>query len=182
LGEVAEFLDALNYTSDLFVKTTVDLVLDCLLLTSGINLLFELLVATLELVEGVQGLIELVFLQLDLVGISLDHDLFDLILLDVLVNSILFGGLERWKFIETVSSSCHVVTIKRDTKSLTHLRIIDFEDVPGFLLFKILLGLLDLTSKYHQALLLVLELLGEAVSFTLKALGLTFIHSSLAHA
>lgn len=182
MGEIAELLDALNDTSDLFVKTTVDLVLDCLLLTSCINLLLELLVATLKLVESVQRLIELVLLQLDLMGISFDHNLLDLILLDVLVNSILFGGLERWEFVETVSSSCHIVTIKRDTKSLTHLRVIDLKDVSGFLLLEILLGLFDLTSKNHQAFLLVLEFLSEAISFTLKALGLTLIHSGLAHA
>ena len=83
--------------------------------------------------------------------VSLDHDLLNLILLNVLVDSILLALLEGWELIETVSSGAHIITIKRDTESLTDLRVIDVKDVFSFLLLELLLGGLNLSSEYHQA-------------------------------
>ena len=120
-------------------------------MTVNIDLLLKLLIAASELIVGVESFIELVLLQLDLVRVSLDHDLLNLILLNVLVDSILLASLEGWELIETVSSGAHIITIKRDTESLTDLRVIDVKDVSSFLLLELLLGGLNLSSEYHQA-------------------------------
>ena len=96
LGKVIELLDAFNHALDLSLDATVDLVLDSLLITGGINLLLELLVSTFELIERIESLIELVLLQLDLMSVSLDHDLLNLILCNVLIDSILLGRSSSW--------------------------------------------------------------------------------------
>lgn len=181
LSEVVELLDALDDATNLLVEAIVDLVLNSLLLTGSINLLLKRLVATLKVVVGVEGLVELVFLQFDLVAVTLDHNLLDLILLNSLVDSVLFAGLEGWELIEAVGPRRHVVTIKRDTKSFTDIWVVDLGHTSSLLLFELFLGSLDLSSEYHKAFLLMLELLSEAVSLALKALSLRLVHSGLAH-
>ena len=146
LSEVIELLDALNDATDLLVEAIVDLVLNSLLLTGSINLLLKRLVATLKVVVGVEGLVELVFLQFDLVAVTLDHNLLDLILLNSLVYSVLLAGLEGWELIEAVGPRRHVVTIKRDTKSFTDIRVVDLGHTSTLFLFELLLGGLDLSS------------------------------------
>ena len=117
----------------------------------SINLLFKRLVAALKVVVGIEGLVELVFLKFDLVAVTLDHNLLDLILLNSLVYSVLLAGLEGWELIETVGPRRHVVTIKRDTKSFTDIRVVDLGHTSSLLLLELLLGGLDLSSEYHKA-------------------------------
>lgn len=50
-----------------------------------------------------------------------------------------------------------------------------------FLLDKLLLGLSELIFEDHEALLLMLEFLGETVSFSLESECLTFIHGTWTH-
>ena len=151
LRQVVQLLDTLNDVADLLVVTGVHLVLDGLLLASRIDLLLELLVLTSELVEGVQLLVELVLTKLDLVGVSLDHDLLDLIFLDVLVDSVLLARGERGQLVEPVRPRLHIEAIKRDTEGLTDLWVLDVENALVFLLLELLLGGLNLTCKDHQA-------------------------------
>ena len=151
LRQVVQLLDTLNDVADLLVVTGVHLVLDGLLLASRVDLLLELLVLTSELVEGVQLLVELVLTKLDLVGVSLDHDLLDLIFLDVLVDSVLLARGERGQLVEPVRPRLHIEAIKRDTEGLTDLWVLDVENALVFLLLELLLGGLNLTCKDHQA-------------------------------
>ena len=151
LSQVVQLLDTLNNASDLFVEAGVDLVLDGLLLTGCVDLLLELLVLALELIEGVQLLVKLVLTELDLVRVSLEHDLLDLVLVDVLVHSVFFAGSEGGKLVESVRSRLHVEAVKRDTELLTNLRVIDVKHTLGLLLLELLLRLLHLSSEHHQA-------------------------------
>ena len=151
LGEVVELLNALDDATDLLVQATVNLVLNGLLLAGGIDLLLELLVLALKLVECVELLVQLVLTQLDLVAVPLDHDLLNLILLDMLIDSVLLADGEGGELIESVSPGAHIVAFQGDTESLTDLRVFDREYILGFFLFELLLGSLNLTCKDHQA-------------------------------
>ena len=139
LSQVVQLLDALNNATDLLVEARVDLVLDGLLLTGGVDLLLELLVLALELVEGVQLLVKLVLTKLDLVRVSLEHHLLDLILVNVLVHSVFFAGSEGGKLIESVRSGLHVEAVERDTELLTNLWVVNVKHTPGLLLLELLL-------------------------------------------
>ena len=139
LGQVVQLFDSLDNATDLFVEAGVDLVLNGLLLTGCVDLLLELLVLALELVVGVQLLVKLVLTKLDLVRVSLEHHLLDLVLVNVLVHSVFFAGSERGKLIESVRSGLHVEAIKRDTELLTNLRVIDVKHTLGLLLLELLL-------------------------------------------
>ena len=151
LGEAVALLNLVNETADLLVVASIDLVLDGLLLTSSINLLLELLVARLKLVELDESLVELVLLQLDLVSVTLNHDLLNLILLDALSDSILGSRRELESLGVPEGPGAHVEAFKRDTELFTNLRIIDFEDGTSLLINELLLGLLNLTSEDHEA-------------------------------
>ena len=98
-----------------------------------------MLVLTLKLVEGVQLLVELVLSQLDLVTVSLYHDLLNLVLLDMLIDSILFSWSKRGQLIEPISSRLHIVTVERDAKRLTDLWVIYLEHVLILLFLELLL-------------------------------------------
>ena len=149
LGEVVKFLDALNDALDLSVDASVDLVLDSLLVTGGINLLLELLVSALELIESVESLIKLVFLQLDLMSVSLDHDLLNLVLCNVLIDSIFLAGLKSWQFVSSESSRGHIEAFEWNTEGLTDVGIIDVENTLVLLLIKLFLSGLNLACQYH---------------------------------
>ena len=102
-------------------------------------MLLELLVLTLELVVCVQLLVELVLSQLDLVTVSLNHDLLNLVLLDMLIDSILFAWGKRGQFVKPISPRLHIVTVERNSKRLTDLRVIYFEHALILLFFELLL-------------------------------------------
>jgi len=94
-------------------------------------------------------LVELVLTELNLVTVSLNHDLLDLILLDRLVDSVFLAWGESGQLIKTVSSRGHIVAIKRDTELLTDLRVINRGDTLGLLLLELFLGSLNLTCEHH---------------------------------
>ena len=98
-----------------------------------------MLVLTLKLVEGVQLLVELVLSQLDLVTVSLYHDLLNLVLLDMLIDSILFSWGKRGQLVEPISPRLHIVTVERDAKRLTDLWVIYLEHVLILLFLELLL-------------------------------------------
>lgn len=181
LGQPVQLLDAINFDTDLLVQAAVNLVLNHLLLAGGVDLLLELLVLAFDLVKGVQALVQLVFAELYLVGISFNHDLLDLVLVDVLVNFILLTGGQS-SLGKVPRSRLHIKTVEWDTEFFTHSRVIDIKHAFCFLFFKLLLRSFDLTCQDHKALLLMLELLREAVSFALQALRLALIHGCLAQA
>ena len=124
--------------------------MDGLLRAGGVNFLFELLVLALNLVKGVQALVQLVFAEFYLVRISFYHDLLDLILVDVLVNFILFTGGQR-TLVKVPRSRLNIETVERDTEFFTHSWVIDIKDALRFLLFKLLLRGFHLTCQYQKA-------------------------------
>ena len=84
-------------------------------------------------------------------GISLDHDLLNLILLDGLVDSVLLAGGKSGELVETIGTGGQIVTVKRDSEGLTDSGIVDIHDTSGLLLLEFLLCGLNLTSENHQA-------------------------------
>ena len=84
-------------------------------------------------------------------GVTLHHNLLNLIFLNVLVNLVRFSGLQSRQFVEAVCASRHVVALKRDTELLSDSWVFNFLDTEGFLFLKLLLSCLNLTSKNHQA-------------------------------
>ena len=71
--------------------------------------------------------------------VSLDHDLLDLILLDMLVDSVLLARSKLGQLIESVGPRRHIEAIERDTKLLTDLRVFDVENASSFLFLELLL-------------------------------------------
>lgn len=102
-------------------------------------MLLELLVLALKLVVGVQLLVELVFSQLDLMRVSLNHDLLNLVLLDMLVDSILFAWGKRGQLVKPISPCLHIVTVERNAKRLTDLWVFYFEHALILLFLELLL-------------------------------------------
>ena len=151
LGEAVALLDLVNEATDFLVVALVDLVLDGLLLTLGINLLLELLIVSLKSVELNKGLVELVLLQLDLVSVTLDHGLLDLVLLDALVDSVLLAGLQSGELFTSERASLQIEALEGDTELLTSVGIINVLDRLGLLLDQLLLGLLDLSREHHKS-------------------------------
>lgn len=145
LGEAVALLNLINETTDLLVVARVYLTLDCRLLTSGINRLLERLVARLELVVLDERLVELVLLELYLMGVTLHHDLFNLILLNALSDSILESGGGASPVIN--ERPCRQIsTFKGNTKLLAIGRILNIAHGCGFFVDKLFLSLLDLAE------------------------------------
>ena len=151
LGEVVELLDALDGLANLLVVATVDLVLDGLLLASSVDLLLHELVAGLDIVVVAKTLVERVLLELDLVAVTLDHNLLDLVLLDVLVNSVVLSRIQGRQCFEAVRAGLQVVAVEGDAELLTDCGVINLVHTKGFFFLELLLGSLNLAGENHQA-------------------------------
>ena len=170
LSEVVELLDALDGLANLLAIATVDLVLDGLLLTSGVDLLLHKPIVGLELVVVVQALVERVLFKLDLVAVTLNHYLLNLVFLNVLVNSVVLARIKGWQCVETIRARSQVEALEGDTELLANCRVLNFGHTEGLLFIELLLGSLNLTGENHQAsnhdrYILVLLLIGGLTYF-----------------
>ena len=146
------------------------------MLTGCIDLLLQSLIPRSKLVELDIHFVELVLFEFDLMRVTFDHDLLNLVFLDALVDSVLRALWKWWKLLEAVSPRLHVSTFEWNSEQLANVRIIDLEHALRFFVDELFLRLLNLACEDQKTFVLMFKLLGETVCLSLETLGFRLVH------